>query len=1723
MAELVDITTLGIKVETNADKASQDLDKLATSSKKAEEAANNFVAGVERQAAILGKSRSQVLAYDASKMGLTKTQMAQVRATMDAIDAYEKHERMMSRVRSMAITVGAALGVTLIGALTGVVVALKKSVEAGAEAEQEQLRLQAALKATAHAAGVTREEINALARDMADKTFFDDESIVRAASEMLIFKNVQGETFKEGIRLAGDMAALYGGEVIDHVKALGKALDDPAQGLMMLERSFGKMSERQKDHIKELVETNRLQEAQAAVMDFVRGKVGGVAEAMNTGITAATKNLRKEWGDMMEDIGQSPAVVEAVTAALKLFRDAIKDVRDALAGEKSELAAFAERMESFMGFTGMATKALREWIIEKNKAAKLAGGTFTDGDFDPNASVPGAGAGAKPSPNDDASYNAKKKIGELMKQNATDAAKEAAAVAELSKWWAQLSGTDLAEAIKKYGSLDGAKKQLLAGMPTATKANEAYKQSLESANKVVEEAYGRSGEYKKRVDDLGVALKAGKISAEEYAIAWMYLTYTQTEAGKAALKLQEDTKRLNEDAIKKLQEDTIATTAELEAQAEAMEFQVQTMYMTEAAVIGLALAKKQAALAEMEASGAAAFYTNHLKLQIAALERAQFAASKKQQIEIFNKSQLTSVEKMSRMLDDMAKSANRIGNILSESFGKVGKSIGMAVEALSDFAQRQEEINDRNTKEAMRAWDAGDIEAYHAAIKKANKESEQSTVRMYGDMAKAAKGFFKEGSTGYKTMEAIERGFRMVEMALSFQSYSTQLMQILGIQAAQEAANDSMLSSLVNYVMQAIGLRAAEGQANATAGVANQANGDPYSAFVRMAVMAAMMAALGFAVGGIGGGGAGGGGGMDIAAYRDKQVTGTVLGADGEKSESISNALEILRDNSDAEILYQSAMLSSLRSIDSQMGRFAANIARSQALRGLGQMNRQDQPGGFFSGGNTFTLDDAGIALGRRTADATNAPWVGQTFGQARDPNQLQATGFQWITRHHTGSWGRGGYSATDQDLKPLDTGIREDIARSIGMIGETVLDAFEILMGSSFNEELMRTILDGIEIPHGEISFADLSGDEIQDAINSMLSFVGDHLVTGLLDMLDDENIGALEEFAQVGEGAFETLVRVAAGVEKAEAVLKRYGIEMIRWQDIADKQGDVTTELVRDSIVAHETSDGVRSSIADIIAAFDGSAEEMVAMYDRLMETRDAMLAVNISADLLTPALVQAAGGFSILQEGLSVYFDKFFTEEEQMEAKMEAARRAFKGLGLEMPTTREAMRALIEHYQALGDDEMVGRLLAILPLWDDAATAAEDAAERAKESWKSVQDKIDEILGRDSRGRMQSELDGLVGDYNSQFGGGTDVMALVRMWGDMTSDQWEGLTDSQRTLIEAILDLVGGIKDLDSKTSSTSVDWGPAYQGDPQQMADEYLASFERRFGGVIGAQPNMAGRMSLRSSLIGDQIGANDQRIAELEAQYANYMKPKEYHALIEANRRFREQMQLLGVDMARLAVLTAEYDEKTAEALLELEKWYEEQKRLIGNNQDALIALEEAFGDKRSEIIAGHIEEAERAREQLKDWLRGLVTGSSSPFAPMERMRMLQEQYEEALASGDMEDFQRISQEMIGLGEQLWSRSGPEFLEMFQKIIDDAQELGDFELDELKTATGDDIANLRDTLADRLEAVQQSNEDLRAELERQRREAEEQAAAFIAALRSTGEQIARDVGNAIAAN
>lgn len=179
-------------------------------------------------------------------------------------------------------SVGAVAG----GAALAGVVALGAGIKGGVEDAMGARALFASteqtIKTMGNAAGVSAEHVVEMASALSDasgKSLFGDDQIQSSTNLLLTFGEIKGATLDAATALTVDLAQALGGAPRDQAMMLGKALNDPINGMSALGKAGLTFSEAQKEQIKVMQESGDMAGAQAIIIAELNKQVGGQAEA----------------------------------------------------------------------------------------------------------------------------------------------------------------------------------------------------------------------------------------------------------------------------------------------------------------------------------------------------------------------------------------------------------------------------------------------------------------------------------------------------------------------------------------------------------------------------------------------------------------------------------------------------------------------------------------------------------------------------------------------------------------------------------------------------------------------------------------------------------------------------------------------------------------------------------------------------------------------------------------------------------------------------------------------------------------------------------------------------------------------------------------------------------------------------------------------------------------------------------------------------------------------------------------------------------------------------------------------------------------------------------------------------------------------------------------------------------------------------------------------------
>ncbi|BAU99613.1 hypothetical protein [Aurantimicrobium minutum] len=254
---------------------------------------------------------------------------------------------MMGSLKSLAGPMAAIVGGVAIGNFT-------KDIVGAAQAEVEQNarinQIASSMGLFGKNAGEVSQRLIDLAQAQALNKGLDEDAIKNTQAKLLTFKELaatagdMGGMFDRATMAAMDLAAAGFGSAEGNAVALGKALNDPIQGMASLGRMGVQFTDEQKAMIEAMVTAGDMAGAQALMMKELETQVGGTAEATATNadkmsqsfanfqetlgllVLPAVEKLAIVGADLMNWMADNPVVVQALAIALGILAAAFVGV-----------------------------------------------------------------------------------------------------------------------------------------------------------------------------------------------------------------------------------------------------------------------------------------------------------------------------------------------------------------------------------------------------------------------------------------------------------------------------------------------------------------------------------------------------------------------------------------------------------------------------------------------------------------------------------------------------------------------------------------------------------------------------------------------------------------------------------------------------------------------------------------------------------------------------------------------------------------------------------------------------------------------------------------------------------------------------------------------------------------------------------------------------------------------------------------------------------------------------------------------------------------------------------------------------------------------------------------------------------------------------------------------------------------------------------------------------
>jgi hypothetical protein len=198
------------------------------------------------------------------------------------------------------------------------------AVHAWGEQADAIARTNALLKTTGGSAGLTSAHMQDLAKSLEKVTTFSTNTTLSAMSTLLAFQAVRNEAgkgndvFDRTVKVAQDLAVLMGRDLSGAMTALGRTMEDPEAGMMLLRRANVILSDEVKANIKNLVHQGKTLEAQKLVLFEVEKRMNSLAQDMAKTPTGQFRQAWNEIYNILEQVGET--MMESLSPAIALIK-----------------------------------------------------------------------------------------------------------------------------------------------------------------------------------------------------------------------------------------------------------------------------------------------------------------------------------------------------------------------------------------------------------------------------------------------------------------------------------------------------------------------------------------------------------------------------------------------------------------------------------------------------------------------------------------------------------------------------------------------------------------------------------------------------------------------------------------------------------------------------------------------------------------------------------------------------------------------------------------------------------------------------------------------------------------------------------------------------------------------------------------------------------------------------------------------------------------------------------------------------------------------------------------------------------------------------------------------------------------------------------------------------------------------------------------------------------
>ena len=238
----------------------------------------------------------------------------------------------------------------VLASITALSVAFVRSSKVAEEAEKQTFRIGAQLDVLGDSAQITGEEVSAMAHSIASSTLLSAKEVRDATGALLQFGGVGRSQYEAVTKAAQGMSVVVGGSLQSNIRKLGRAIEDPSDGLQRLERYGVILTESVQENIKALSAQGKKMEATAVLMAELTG-LQKAAEAEALGLAGAYDTVSGNLDKLMEDLFIGSGAAEALAGSVMSVANAISEF-----GDSSQAQVLGSMFKELADTAGVAFK-----------------------------------------------------------------------------------------------------------------------------------------------------------------------------------------------------------------------------------------------------------------------------------------------------------------------------------------------------------------------------------------------------------------------------------------------------------------------------------------------------------------------------------------------------------------------------------------------------------------------------------------------------------------------------------------------------------------------------------------------------------------------------------------------------------------------------------------------------------------------------------------------------------------------------------------------------------------------------------------------------------------------------------------------------------------------------------------------------------------------------------------------------------------------------------------------------------------------------------------------------------------------------------------------------------------------------------------------------------------------------------------------------------------------